>query len=481
MYTFQMIAERLNPSLIKDPDLFHKDYIASIRIDTGAARKDHVLYLSLSEDGSQTFLQTKRGSSLTYQTNLTDCLNQLLEIMEHYTSWEQEFTAACRQGCTLTELLDLAYPMLTYPLIILDNHEWMVACSSALRVSEGNLNEDLTAMLKSRSSAADKIAEFNKRFHDCFRRKDVYKIPGKIFTNNGYAFNLFHNGKLSGILLTELFRDPVVEGKLDLFQLIGEHIQSMLNDPSSGLSIGTEESALHAYLSEASEEHKNRMLHDLQLSSWHHTDLKQAIYIAPCKGQHLSPNTSHALLMFNRLFALKAAEYQDGIVLLVNQRILSERSGFDPILQRIGQLSYCAGISNTFSDISQLPVMVQRAFIALQKGDQRSGSVNYFEDHYLQYLLSMFKKEDAPVFMHPFPEQLKQYDRRFGSHLYETLFHYLENERSISKTAQAMNLHRSTLIHRIERIVEMSGGILEQPESRMHILISYYLPDSFSQ
>ena len=481
MYTLQMIADQLNPFLVQNADIIDKDYISAIRVDMGITRKDHVLYLSSTENGSRTLLQTNRGSSLTYQAHLMDCLNQILEIMDYYVSWEQEFQAACRQGCTLTELLDLAYPMLAYPLIILDNHEWMVACSSALRLSSEKLNEDLREMLQSRSSAAEKIAEFNKRFHDCFQRKDVYKIPGEIFTNNGYAFNLFHNGKLSGILLTELFRDPVVPGKLDLFRLIGEHIQDMLNAPSSGLSIGTEESALHAYLAEASEEHQKRIRHDLQLSAWHPEDLKQVIYIAPCEGRRLSPNTSHALLMFNRLFALKAAEYQDGIVLLVNRRILSERSGFGPILQRIGQMSYCAGISNAFSDISQLPVMVQRAMIALQKGDRRSGAVNYFEDHYLRYLLSMFTKEDAPVFMHPLPVQLKQYDRRFGSHLYETLFHYLENERSISRTAQKMQIHRSTLIHRIDRIEEMAQGLLDDPEQRMHILISYYLPESLSQ
>ena len=162
MYTLQMIADQLNPFLVKDADIVHKDYISAIRIDTGTARKDHVLYLSSAENGSRTLLQTKLGSSLTYQGTLANCLNQLLEVMDYYTSWEQEFSAACRQGCTLTELLDLAYPMLTYPLIILDNHEWMVACSSVLRISSEKLNEDLKEMLQSRSSAAEKTAEFNK-------------------------------------------------------------------------------------------------------------------------------------------------------------------------------------------------------------------------------------------------------------------------------------------------------------------------------
>ena len=182
--------------------------------------------------------------------------------------------------------------------------------------------------------------------------------------------------------------------------------------------------------------------------------------------------------MFNRLFALKAVEYQDGIILLLNQRILSERSGYEAILQRINQLAYCAGISNTFSEITEIAVMVQRAVIALQKGDQRSGAVNYFEEHFLQYLFSMFRKEDADLLKHPLPDQLRRYDKRYGSHLYRTLFVYLKNERNISKTAIALNVHRSTLIHRIERIEEMAQGVLDQPENRMHILISYYFQET---
>ena len=475
MYTMQMLVDKLNQGQIAKQDLCPKDPVHSVRIFSETVMKDYVVYLSVSEDGSSTVLQTKRGSVLTYRAELTVTMNLLLEILDHYDAWEKEFTDACRQGCTLAELLDLVYPILPYPLIILDNHEWMVACSSALRNPGAELNQDLSDMLHSRTSAAEKIAEFNKRFHSCFRRKDVYKIPGEIFTNNGYAFNLFHNNKLSGILLMELFRDTAEPGKLDLFQLVGEHIQNMLNDPSSGLSIGEEKNALHCYLEESSLENEKKLVHELRISSWKSSDPKQVIFISPPSEQGLSPNRNHTLLMFNRLFALIAAEYRNGIMLLVNRRILSERSGDHLVLQRITQLAYCAGISNTFTDIAQLPVMVQRAVIALQKGDHNPGAVNYFEDHFLRCLFSMFKKEDADILQHPLLDQLQSHDKRYGSHLYQTLFVFLENERSIAKTAAQMDLHRSTLIHRIERIEEMAQGLLDQPENRLHVLISYYL------
>jgi len=201
----------------------------------------------------------------------------------------------------------------------------------------------------------------------------------------------------------------------------------------------------------------------------------RVIYIAPSANTGLSPNPNHALLMFNRIFGIKAAEYSDGILLFANMRLLSENSGFESVLIKIAQLSYFAGVSSSFSEISELTIMVNRAQIAMQLGEKNAGAVNYFDNHYLKYFFSMMQKEDADILKHPLPEKLKLYDKRFGSKLYNTLFIYLQNERSITKTSEKMQIHRNTLIHRIERIEEMAEGILEDPDKRLQILLTYYM------
>jgi hypothetical protein len=226
---------------------------------------------------------------------------------------------------------------------------------------------------------------------------------------------------------------------------------------------------------EPSAENKEELRRDLQVKTWNDDDEKQLIFIRPSTGRSLSPNLNHALIMFNRLFGLQAAEYRNGILLFLNRKILDERFGYEPVIQRILQLSYCAGISNSFQDLSDLPLMAQRALAALKSGDQSAGSINYFHDYYMNYFFSLIHDSDKEILRHPLLDQLKRYDKRYGSSLYETLFHYLENERGIAKTAAAMKLHRSTLLHRIERIEELAQGLLEHPETRMHILLSFYL------
>ena len=119
--------------------------------------------------------------------------------------------------------------------------------------------------------------------------------------------------------------------------------------------------------------------------------------------------------------------------------------------------------------------MSKRAYAAFSAGVQDPGAINYFSDYYMPYFFSLISETERKLLRHPLLNQLRKYDQRTGSDLYQTLFFYLKNERGISKTAQEMNIHRSTLLHRLERIGELSGMILNDPDQRMHILLSYYL------
>ena len=92
-------------------------------------------------------------------------------------------------------------------------------------------------------------------------------------------------------------------------------------------------------------------------------------------------------------------------------------------------------------------------------------------------MISMLKKMDKNILRHPCLDILHNYDRRYGSKLYETLFMYLKNERKVSKTVEDLDVPRSTLLNRLQRIEELLDVDLELPEVRLHILLSYLISD----
>ena len=84
-------------------------------------------------------------------------------------------------------------------------------------------------------------------------------------------------------------------------------------------------------------------------------------------------------------------------------------------------------------------------------------------------------QEELRMLVHPALPQLREHDAETGSELYDTLRAYLENERSLVKTAAALCIHRNTLLYRLEKLRQLVELDLEDPELRLHLEISFRL------
>ena len=68
--------------------------------------------------------------------------------------------------------------------------------------------------------------------------------------------------------------------------------------------------------------------------------------------------------------------------------------------------------------------------------------------------------------------ELIEYDRAQGTDLVETINAYFAHKGNLSATAQALFVHRNTLLYRMERIREISGLDLDNPETRLSIQLA---------
>jgi len=67
---------------------------------------------------------------------------------------------------------------------------------------------------------------------------------------------------------------------------------------------------------------------------------------------------------------------------------------------------------------------------------------------------------------------LVEYDRTQHTNLVETLAAYFAHNGNLSATAEALFVHRNTLLYRMERIREISGLDLDNPETRLSIQLA---------
>ena len=135
-----------------------------------------------------------------------------------------------------------------------------------------------------------------------------------------------------------------------------------------------------------------------------------------------------------------------------------------------------AGLSNCFQDIMKLREYYAQALRAIEFGAERqeSPSLYVYWDYYLNHLLSLFtQKESADTFCHPKMKQLLDYDAKHRSELAYTLYMYLINERNLVAAAEAMNMHRTSLVYRFKKINALIGEDFDDYKERLYLILSY--------
>jgi len=472
MITLSMLTEYLKDYKLTDVKIAEDVSISSVRISEDLPEpKESTLYLLRGEKADKTHCISFDGSSFIIKADLFTAFNKVLEAIEFYDAWTAKLQDACRKGCTLTELLDLSAAVLPFPMMILDSNEWMIAHTTSAAGNEAD--NSWVYMLEHNSMPASVIAEYNKQFYKFFQKRTVYRIPGDFFAKPGYAFNLFFENYFCGVIVIVDYDGTITPGMVCAFTILSRIIEDMIASSTSNMSLEVPGQPLNDYLTLGDSDTLKKLTHSMELSLWKDSDSKVIIFAAPSALSNLAPNPIHSRIIFAKTDGLMVSHYLHGLVLLCNRRILENDSGFNQVLSWLSQISYGVGISNDFFEITDIPVMFHQAYVALTDGINEAGAVNHFKDHVMTYLIDLIKKEDENVLAHPLLNALSNYDAHHGSRLYETLFVFLKNERRLSETAAELNIHRSTLIHRLERIKELLTVSLDDFETRTHLLLAY--------
>ena len=132
------------------------------------------------------------------------------------------------------------------------------------------------------------------------------------------------------------------------------------------------------------------------------------------------------------------------------------------------------GMSYLFEDVTQLHGHYGQAVTALGYGGAAPG-LYAFSDCAMRYMMDCFPQEKLRILVHPALFALREHDRASGSELYDTLRIYLQNERSLVKTAAALFIHRNTLLYRLEKLHKLVELDLEDPELRLQLELSFRL------
>jgi len=163
---------------------------------------------------------------------------------------------------------------------------------------------------------------------------------------------------------------------------------------------------------------------------------------------------NHLSLIFP---SIKSIYIRERLVLLL------ENKTFNKILNNLeiflNNNNLVASVSNIFSNIIDFKEYHEQAADILNLGLSlnKESNIFYYHDFYLYHCINTLKKA-GHVEYYCLPELLQviRYDRTNNTKLADTVHVYL-NFRNIAKTAEYLNVHRNTVIYRLEKFKELTN------------------------
>lgn len=133
------------------------------------------------------------------------------------------------------------------------------------------------------------------------------------------------------------------------------------------------------------------------------------------------------------------------------------------------------GVGELYSRPSELPRSWREAQLALRlRGGvgQVDQATVYADLGVFRMFASLPDLEDVEDFAGRWLRPLLDYDATKGTELVQTLTTYLDHGGRYETTAQALSIHRSTLKYRLQRIRELSGYDLNDPETHFNLQLA---------
>ena len=150
------------------------------------------------------------------------------------------------------------------------------------------------------------------------------------------------------------------------------------------------------------------------------------------------------------------------------------QSVYDQAVKEYPKIKLLCGLGRPASTVAEWRVSYKEAGQAVAAARRMGeGGPLFFGDLSVHRLL--FQLEGHPeltAFVRETLGALIEYDNAHHSSLIQTLASYFAHHGNLSQTAEALYIHRNTLQYRMDRIAEISGFDLDNPETRLAVQLA---------
>ncbi|MCI9615609.1 MAG: hypothetical protein HFG93_10695 [Dorea sp.] len=411
--------------------------------------------------------------------------NKVLTIFHDFEVWDTNFHLALLQNRPLKELLDLTTTYIVHPMVILDRNFSLLGYVKTSGTGDpimedilkaGYVTPDTMTRLRqdglvsaSENAPNPMINYYCLTTHECYYSM-MYRFTASNHTV-GYAlvFRCSMHPKTNYLDLMN-----IISGNLKLYfqqerfrtrsssEIYESLFTEILENPNASVKQYEDQASfipgldMEGYFRLARISYDNTSDMPYSFISW---NLRSA---SPMWKPFVYENALYVL-------RINTASEKLGDFLLPGQESL--------FLSSLNGISFTCGISNTFFSLMDLPAAVLQCNEAIRLGrlkDEPLRQFYQFKDVFVPYILQELKKVvPSEMLSSPCYEILKRYDRKNHTDLCEIFMQYLENERSIGQTSNAIFLHRNTVQYKVKKAISVMGNECSTSQAAVAFILAY--------
>ncbi|HJA65391.1 MAG TPA: helix-turn-helix domain-containing protein [Candidatus Mediterraneibacter cottocaccae] len=198
----------------------------------------------------------------------------------------------------------------------------------------------------------------------------------------------------------------------------------------------------------------------LKASRWMTKKYFRCTLIATYNQYKQIDNISYLVNKISATLAVKVIRYHNNILILNNYDSREQWHRQINMIEREAKiLSLKLGVSNEFESLLDLGQYYREALNAAEIAMilKARDTVFYFAAFLPYYLISCVDKDVLKACRNTYYSRLKKYDEKHHTSYIETLYYFILYNCSIQDAAKKMCVHRNTMAHRIEKIIEITN------------------------
>ncbi len=409
--------------------------------------------------------------------------NKIQMIFHDLEYWNDELSHISLSDMDISKMFSLGRQQLPFSFILLDKRFAPVAISPELG-SNNTLSSNNALIMEALLAESGLSDTTEENTVEEFRNNNAGKV--------GMYFNIFYNSDYRAkIVAVSDYSTNISTADRQLFRIFARHFEVLYEryatSPMRSESYASLQSIIKELINGTNNFQPEKVKYALDGANWNTDDFYMAYYIPYEEDINISIKSAYILTLlenkWNKVItgSTRGIALNNCIIWIVNCSMPADVNGetFVPeFTEFLRQFNAKSGSSNVFNNFFELGNYVRQARLSYKYGKVKDPQKKLyrFADYSIDYLLDhctdSFKTNDV---VNASVLKLIRYDEQENTEFCKTLRLFFYNKYNATQTSDALYIHRSTFAARIKRIEEICNIDLGDEETRLHILLSFYL------